>query len=244
MGQTVATRGDGHVLDTIDIVGDRRRVGACPGLPFPELCARPRIVGAQRAVGMAHEDHAAGRGQSPAADPEHVGRLDLPDDPVGVRVDGAQGAAKLGPQQRRDWASAEVEQAGHEVLGLILPSQGPGPDIPGDVEVPGLWVVGHGGLDSPSLEGGLKDRRNCPERLEDAGGAREARHRSGALGNRGVTDRVGLRGRRGLSGVLGHRLLSDADEWLAVRAVQQVDPPGLADLADGMAQLAAHHHVE
>ena len=63
-------------------------------------------------------------------------------------------------------------------------------------------------------------------------------------GHERVAARDRLRPRRGLSRLLRHRLLVDADERLAVRAVEDVDPARLVRLRGGLAEAAVDRHVE
>src|SRR5262249_41003838 len=68
--------------------------------------------------------------------------------------------------------------------------------------------------------------------------------KAGAHWHECVADREWLRFCRLLPRLLRHRLFLDADQRLAVGAVEDIDPAGLTRLGDTLSRLAIDHRVE
>src|SRR6185437_4583847 len=90
---------------------------------------------------------------------------------------------------------------------------------------------------------GPLDHRDVPERLEDAAG-QISLDRLAALGAECIADRAGLCRGRCLPRLLLDWLLLDADQRLAVGAIQEIAPAGLAALIDALTRLSVELRVE
>src|SRR2546425_4604328 len=239
--QLIAARGDHDELLAVHLVDDRRRIAAEAGLEAPELLTRLRVDREEVAVGLATEHEAAGRDRRAAATPDPVRRLVLPGDRVRLAVDRGERAAHRGPDRRRlraaDVALADAER-------VAVARKGAGADGPGDVEVARVGAVRHRRPVRSAQARRLHDHRGFPEDLEDAAGLLVARHRLGTLRYGRVALRVRLGLRRLLPRLLRHRSLLDADQRLAVRAIQDVDPARPPGFGDALARLAVDHGIE
>src|SRR5438132_11521872 len=239
--QLIAAGRDHDERLAIHLVDDGRRIRAEAGLEAPQLLTRLGVDREEVAVGLATEDETAGRDRRAAATADAVRRLVLPGDLVRLAVDRGERAAHLGPDRRR-LRAADVALADEELVAVAR--EGAGADGPGDVEVAGVGAVRHRRPVRAAQARGLHDHRVFPEDLEDAAGPLVGRHRLGTLRHGRVALGVRLRLRRLLPRLLRHRPLLDADQRLAVRAIQDVDPAGPAGLGDALARLAVDHGIE
>src|SRR5438876_9634800 len=239
--QLIAAGRDHDELLAIHLVDDGRRIRAEAGLEAPQLLTRLGVDREEVAVGLATEYEAAGRDRRAAATADAVRRLVLPGDLVRLAVDRGERAAHLGPDRRR-LRAADVALADEELVAVAR--EGAGADGPGDVEVARVGAVRHRRPVRSAQARGLHDHRVFPEDLEDAAGLLVGRHRLGTLRHGRVALGVRLRLRRLLPRLLRHRPLLDADQRLAVRAIQDVDPAGPAGLGDALARLAVGHGIE
>src|SRR5215831_1275121 len=130
------------------------------------------------------------------------------------------------------------------LVGIAVAHEGPGANAGRDVEITGIGAIRHWRPDGAACRPRLDQHRLLPERLEEAAGLFIVAKGWGALRHDRVADRVRLCLRRLLARLLRHRPFLDAEQWLAVRPVEQIDPTGLARLGDTLAWLAIDHGVE
>ena len=129
---------------------------------------------------------------------------------------------------------------------IAVADKGARPHGPDHVETAGIRVVRHRRPIRAADPRRLDQHRLFPKDLEDAAGffVAACRHGLGTLRHDRVADRERLRLRGLLPRLLRHRTLLDADQRLAVGAVEDVDPAGTASLGDALARLAVDHRVE
>src|SRR5262249_49639499 len=134
----------GDILDTIDLIGRRRRDDAGIGLKPPKLLAGPCVVGAELAViGPAREDETAASGKHRS--PHHRARIQVPPGPLAsVHVEGLQFTieARLRVDGEVQVRNSDTGPPLPRNTLLNLAFQGVAVVLIGrDVHHPGLWIV-------------------------------------------------------------------------------------------------------
>ena len=235
----VTTHRHGDVLGGPIRPGHGRGADRQTRLEVPQHIASPGVVGLEIAVDLAPENQTAGGAQRAVA---LISALAfLPDDLVVAGIHRRKRVAD-GRAERCGAAAAAVALAVHVGLGphgrraRLLAGH--------DIHVAGLRIVCGRAPLRATVACRPCERGDIPERSKDAAAPQEARHRIRTLIDEGIAHRVWLRRRRELARLLFDWLLIDADQRLAVGAIEEVQPAGLAGLVQTLAHLAVVDLIE
>src|SRR5215471_8706645 len=236
---TVATHSDRDVLVGAVGPGHRRRADRQSGLEVPQHIASRRIVGFKIAVDLTAEYQAA-RGRQCTIALVAAFAL-LPHDLVVSAVHRRERVANRRPE-RGGAAAATIALAVD--IRCRPHRRGTGLLAAHDVDETGLRVIRRRAPLRSAVARRTGEGRDVPERREDAPAAHETRDWIWTLIDETVADRVRLRRGRELARFLLDWLLVDADQRLAIGAIEEVQPASLARLVQPLAHLAVVHLVE